>query len=155
MRTLEFARAFVRFDKSSPINGPWRDEFYPFVRGPLDAADDIRCKRLVIYKASSAMGTVLGQVINLKRIVCDVGDQKMVCQTDDDASLWSKTRGKEWVKANADAMRLLSQDEKRGLFCGQSANMPLRLGGRQFTDRQRFHYRPGLLWRRNGNTAES
>jgi len=57
------------------------------------------------------MGTVLGQIINLKRIVCDVGDQKMVCQTDDDASLWAKTRGKEWVRANEDAMRMLSRDK--------------------------------------------
>lgn len=77
----------------------------------MAAADDIRVKRLVIYKASSAMGTVLGQILNLKRIVCDVGDQLMVCQTDDDAGIWSKTRGKEWVKANANAVRLLSRDK--------------------------------------------
>jgi hypothetical protein len=111
VNTLEFARRFIRFDKSSPITGPFRDEFYPFLRAPMAAADDIRVKRLVIYKASSAMGTVLGQILNLKRIVCDVGDQLMICQTDDDASVWSKTRGKEWVKANADAMRLLSRDK--------------------------------------------
>lgn len=77
----------------------------------MAAADDIQVKRLVIYKASSAMGTVLGQILNLKRIVCDVGDQLMICQTDDDANTWSKTRGKEWIKANADAMRLLSRDK--------------------------------------------
>jgi hypothetical protein len=109
--TLTFARKFVRFDKSSPITGPFRDEFYPFLRAPMAAADDIQVKRLVIYKASSAMGTVLGQILNLKRIVCDVGDQLMICQTDDDANTWSKTRGKEWIKANADAMRLLSRDK--------------------------------------------
>jgi hypothetical protein len=109
--TLTFARKFVRFDKSSPITGPFRDEFYPFLRAPMAAADDIQVKRLVIYKASSAMGTVLGQILNLKRIVCDVGDQLMICQTDDDANTWSKTRGKEWIKANTDAMRLLSRDK--------------------------------------------
>jgi hypothetical protein len=57
------------------------------------------------------MGTVTGQIINTKRIVCDVGDQKMVCQSDDDAALWAKTRGKEWVRANKDAMRLVSRDK--------------------------------------------
>lgn len=111
MDTLTFARRFIRFDKSSPITGDFRDEAYPFLRAPMAAADDIRVKRLVIYKASSAMGTVLGQIINLKRIVCDVGDQKMVCQTDDDGDLWSKTRGKEWVRSNEAAMRLLSRDK--------------------------------------------
>jgi hypothetical protein len=27
MKTLDFARAQIRFDKSSPITGPFRDEF--------------------------------------------------------------------------------------------------------------------------------
>jgi len=111
MTTLDFARKHIVFNKSSPITGPFRDEFYPFLRKPLMAADDITCKRLVIYKASSCMGTVTGQIINTKRIVCDVGDQKMVCQSDDDAALWAKTRGKEWVRANKDAMRLVSRDK--------------------------------------------
>jgi len=79
MKTIDFARAQIRFDKSSPITGPFRDEFYPFLRAPFEAADDISCKRLVIFKASSCMGTVAGQIINLKRIVCDVGDQMIVC----------------------------------------------------------------------------
>jgi len=42
MNTLDFARAQIRFDKSSPITGPFRDEFYPlkysrkyFLRCPL------------------------------------------------------------------------------------------------------------------------
>ena len=111
MKTLDFARAQIRFDKSSPITGPFRDEFYPFLRAPFNAADSIECKRLVIFKASSCMGTVAGQIINLKRIVCDVGDQMIVCQTDDDAATWAKTRGKEWIRSNPDAMRLLSRDK--------------------------------------------
>ncbi len=111
MKTIDFARAQIRFDKSSPITGPFRDEFYPFLRAPFEAADDISCKRLVIFKASSCMGTVAGQIINLKRIVCDVGDQMIVCQTDDDAATWAKTRGKEWIRSNPDAMRLLSRDK--------------------------------------------
>ncbi len=111
MNTLDFARKFIRFDQSSPITGAFRDEMYPFLRKPMEAADDIRVKRLVIFKASSCLGTVLGQIINLKRIVCDVGSQLMVCQTDDDATTWAKTRGKEWIKSNPDAMRLLSKDK--------------------------------------------
>lgn len=112
MTTLEFARKYIRFEKSgTPITGPFREEFYPFILGPFEAADDIRCKRLVIYKAASCMGTVVGQIINAKRIVCDVGDQKMVCQTDDDAEIWSKTRGKEWLRSIDDAMRLVSRDK--------------------------------------------
>lgn len=111
MNTRDFAASHIRFDKSSPISGAFRLDYYPFLGKPMDAADDIECKRLVIYKASSCMGTVLGQIINAKRIVCDVGDQKMVCQSDDDAELWTKTRGKEWLKSIPDAMRLLSKDK--------------------------------------------
>lgn len=111
MTTLDFARRHVRFDKSSPITGPFRDEYYPFLRKPFAAADSIECKRLVLFKASSCLGTVAGQIINLKRIICDVGDQMIVCQTDDDAATWAKTRGKDWIRSNADAMRLLSRDK--------------------------------------------
>ena len=111
MKTLDFCRKFVRFDKSSPITGPFRDEMYPFIRKPMEAADSISCKRLVIYKASSCMGTVLGQIINVKRWIYDVGDQMMVCQTDDDAGLWAKTRGKNWFRSFPDAMRILSNDK--------------------------------------------
>ena len=122
MKTLDFCRKFVRFDKSSPITGSFRDEMYPFLRKPMESADSISCKRLVIFKASSCMGTVLGQIINLKRWVCDVGDQMMVCQTDDDAGLWAKTRGKDWFRSFPDAMRLLSRDKyamTNDLFLGR------------------------------------
>lgn len=111
MKTRDFAAKFIRFDKASPISGAFDLSKYPFLGAPMDTADDIECKRLVIYKASSCMGTVLGQIINSKRIVCDVGDQKMVCQTDDDAEKWSKTRGKEWLRSIPDAMRLLSSEQ--------------------------------------------
>jgi len=122
MRTIDFAEKHVRFDKSSPITGAFRIDYYPFLRKPMESADDVNCKRLVIYKASSCMGTVLGQIINVKRWVCEQGDQIMVCQTDDDATLWSKTRGKEWFKAFPDAMRLLSRDKysmTNDLFVGR------------------------------------
>lgn len=111
MKTVDFAKQYVKFNRSSPISGAFNLSFYPFLEKPLNAADDISCKRLVIYKASSCLGTVLGQIINSKRIVCDVGDQKMVCQSDDDAELWTKTRGKEWLRSIPDAMRLLSRDK--------------------------------------------
>lgn len=111
MRTLDFAAKYIRFDKTSPVTGPFRITMYPFLAKPLDASDDIRIKRLVIYKASSCLGTVLGQIINTKRIAVDVGDQIMVCQTDDDASKWTKTRGKEWLESVPTVMRLLKNDK--------------------------------------------
>lgn len=111
MKTRDFAAKFIRFDKTSPVTGNFRLELYPFLGKPLDAADDIRIKRLVILKASSCLGTVLGQIINAKRIACDVGDQIMVCQTDDDASKWTKTRGKEWLESINDVERLVKNDK--------------------------------------------
>lgn len=84
---------------------------YPFLKDPMDAGDNIKVKRLTIYKASSCLGTVLGQILNCKRIACDVGDQIMVCQTDDDATKFTKTRGKEWLESVADVERLVSSDK--------------------------------------------
>lgn len=111
MKTRDFAAKYIRFDKASPVTGPFRLEMYPILGKPMDASDDIRIKRLVIYKASSCLGTVLGQIINTKRIAVDVGDQIMVCQTDDDATKFTKTRGKEWMESVPTVMRLLKNDK--------------------------------------------
>lgn len=112
MRTIDFARKHIVFNKpATAITGPFRDEKYPFVRKPLQAADDISCHRLVIYKASGCMGSVVGEIINVKRIACDVGDQIMVCQTDTKADEWSKTRGRDWTKSIAPIKRLISNEK--------------------------------------------
>lgn len=111
MKTIDFAEKYIRFDKTSPVTGPFRIAMYPFLRKPMDASDDIRIKRLVILKASSCLGTVLGQIINAKRIACDVGDQIMVCQTEDDATKWTKTRGKEWLESIPNIERLVKDDK--------------------------------------------
>lgn len=111
MTTLEFAQKHVRFGRTSPITGAFRLELYPFLAEPMAAADDLAIKRSTIFKASSSLGTVIGQILNAKRIVCDVGDQLMVCQTDSDAEKWTKTRGKEWLEAIPDVMRLLKNDK--------------------------------------------
>lgn len=111
MKTRDFAANHIRFSKTSPVTGLFRLAQYPFLGKPMDAADDIRVKRLIIFKAASCLGTVLGQIINAKRIVCDAGDQKMVCQTDDDGAMWTKTRGKEWIMSIPDAVRLISKEK--------------------------------------------
>ncbi len=111
MKTRDFAAKYIRFDKTTPVTGPFRLPMYRFLGAPMDASDDIRVKRLTILKASSCLGTVLGQIINAKRIAKDVGDQIMVCQTDDDASKWTKTRGKEWLESVPDIERLVSSDK--------------------------------------------
>lgn len=112
MKTRDFATKHIVFSKTSPVTGPFRLSMYPFLGKPMDASDDIRIKRLVIFKSSSCLGTVLGQIINAKRIACDVGDQKMVCQTDDDSSTWTKTRGKEWLESIPTIERLVKTSEK-------------------------------------------
>lgn len=111
VKTRDFATKCIRFDKTSPVTGLFRLDLYPFLGKPMDASDDIAVKRLVILKASSCLGTVLGQIINSKRIAQEVGDQIMVCQTDDDAAKWTKTRGKEWLESIPDVMRLLKDDK--------------------------------------------
>ncbi len=112
MTTLDFCKEHVTFNRGgTAITGPFRIEFYPFLKKPFEAADDISCKRLVLFKASSAMGTVAGQCIMAKRIVYDPGDILFCAQSDDDASKWSKTRGKEWLKGIAPVMRLVSNDK--------------------------------------------
>lgn len=111
MKTRDFAAKYIVFSKTSPVTGPFRLSMYPMLGAPMDASDDIRVKRLVIYKASSCLGTVLGQIINAKRIAKDVGDQIMVCQTDDDAAKFTKTRGREWLESIVDIERLVSSDK--------------------------------------------
>lgn len=111
MKARDFASKYITFAKTSPVTGAFRLLMYPFLGAPLDASDDIRVKRLTILKASSCLGTVLGQIINAKRIAEDVGDQIMVCQTDDDAEKWTKTRGKEWLESVPNVVRLLRDDK--------------------------------------------
>lgn len=112
MTTLEFATKNIVFNRSgSPITGPFRIEQYPFLKAPFAAADDIRVKRLVLYKASSSMGTVAGQCIMAKRILYNPGDMLFCAQSDDDASTWSKTRGKEFLLSVPNIRRFLSRDK--------------------------------------------
>lgn len=112
MSTLKFCRDNIVFTRAgSPITGPFRDEFYPHLRKPFDAADDITCKRLVLLKASSSMGTVALQCILASRIVSGAGDILFVSQSDEDAALFSKTRGREFIQSIPDAMRLLARDK--------------------------------------------
>jgi len=84
---------------------------YPFLRKPFEAADDVRTKRLVLYKSSSSMGTVAGQCILAKRIIHNPGDMLFCAQTDDDASTWSKTRGKEFLLSIPPIRRFLSREK--------------------------------------------
>ena len=112
MTTLDFAERNVTFSKpATPITGRFNLAFYPFLRKPMEAADDITCKRLVIYKASSCMGSVLGEIITTKRIACDVGDQISICQTDEKAKNYFKTRLRPWLGIIPDLRRLLSSDK--------------------------------------------
>jgi hypothetical protein len=112
MTTLEFAANNIVFNRSgSPITGPFRIEQYPFLRAPFAAADDIRVKRLVLYKASSSMGTVAGQCIMAKRVLFNPGDMLFCAQSDDDAATWCKTRGKEFLLSIPNVRRFLSRDK--------------------------------------------
>jgi len=112
VKTKQFAAENIVFNKpATPITGPFRLEQYRFLEEPMDAADDIYVKCLVILKASSSMGSVLGEIINTKRIACDVGDQIMVCQTEEKAENWSKTRGKDWLKVIPNIARLISTEK--------------------------------------------
>lgn len=112
MNTLDFARKHIRFNKpATPITGPFRIENYRFLEKPMRTADDIRVRMMVVLKASSSMGSVLGEIINTKRVACDVGDQIMVCQTEEKAENWSKTRGKDWLKAIPNIARMIANEK--------------------------------------------
>lgn len=112
MTTLNFAAKYIKFNKpATPITGPFRIENYRFLEKPMWTADDIRVRMMIVLKASSSMGSVLGEIINTKRVACDVGDQIMVCQTEEKAENWSKTRGKDWLKAIPNISRLISNEK--------------------------------------------
>ncbi len=106
MRTLDFARRFIKFDRASLINGAWDDARYPHMRRPLSANDDLETKSLVIYKAAGCMGTVYLQIVIAKHILCDVGDIYFVAQDDDAANTWGVSRGQGFILSIPDIWRL-------------------------------------------------
>ena len=55
--------------------------------------DNIDVKRIVIYKASSCLGTVFQEIALAYRIARQAGDVLFVAQSDADAKDWSVTRG--------------------------------------------------------------
>jgi hypothetical protein len=59
MKTLDFARAQIRFDKSSPITGPFRDEFYAnHRRCPKRGADNWRAAKDGALASAKAEGVI-------------------------------------------------------------------------------------------------
>ncbi len=106
MRTLPFARGYIKFDRASLISGPWNDDRYPHMRKPLAANDNPETQCCVYYKSAGAMGTVLLQIIIAHHIRCSVGDAYFVAQTDEDAETWSTERGEGFILSIPDIKRL-------------------------------------------------
>lgn len=106
MKTLDFARQYIKFDRASLISGPFNDDRYPHIRKPLMANDDIETHTLVVLKAAGCMGTVFLQISIAHHIATSVGDGYFIAQTDEDAKTWSTARGQGFILSIPDVWRL-------------------------------------------------
>lgn len=111
MDAIAWANKYVVFEKSSPVTGAFNLHKYPFLASPLRALDDISKKQIVVYKASSALGTVFLQIATAYRLDRRPGDMLIVAQSDDDANDFSKTRVRPFVERLEPLMSMLKKDK--------------------------------------------
>lgn len=98
MNALEFGRKYIVFEKASPICGAFDITRYRMLEKPLIDVGNIGIKQMVVYKASSCMGTVFAQIATAYRLDQRPGDMIAVAQSDDDAGDWSKTRVRPFLE---------------------------------------------------------
>lgn len=98
MNPLVFAHRKIVFDEASPITGRFDISKYRMLEKPLRDLGNIHIKRMVWYKASSALGTVALQIAMAWRLDQRPGNIVAVMQSDDDAKDWMATRGRKWLK---------------------------------------------------------
>lgn len=111
MNALDWAHAKISFDESSPITGKFDSKKYRFLEKPLLSLSDIRIRRTVTYKASSALGTVFLQIALAYRLDQCAGNCYLIGSSQADANVWSKTRGKKWITRIPSLNDSLSSDK--------------------------------------------
>lgn len=111
MDGIAWAEKYVVFEKGSPIKGPFHLPKYPMLRKPLESLDNIAIKQTVVYKASSALGTVFLQIATGYRLDRRPGDMLLVAQSDDDATDWSKTRIRPFLTRIEPLVAMLRNDK--------------------------------------------
>ncbi len=111
MTALEWAEKYIVFNKTSPISGPFSIQKYPFLKRVFESLDDISKKQTVVYKASSALGTVFLQIATGYRLDRRPGDMLLVAQSDDDSAEWSKTRVRPFIESLEPLMAMLKKDK--------------------------------------------
>lgn len=111
MNALDFAHQKIIFSESSPITGRFDIAKYRMLEKPLLALSDIHIKRMVWYKASSALGTVALQIALAYWLDQTPHSIQVSMQSDDDADEWSKTRGKKFILGIPSIRDTLSADK--------------------------------------------
>lgn len=111
MTALYFAHSKIIFSESSPITGRFDSSKYRMLEKPLLSLSDIRVKRNVWYKASSAMGTVALQIALAYWLDQTPHSIQVAMQSDDDAKDWSTTRGKKFVLGIDSIRETMSADK--------------------------------------------
>lgn len=111
MNALTYCEQNITFAKTSDITGSFDLPRYRFLEKPLSDLSNPRIRRMVIYKASSCMGTVFLQCAMAYRVERELGDIQSVAQTDDDAKEWTVTRGKDFILKIHGVEQLISSDK--------------------------------------------
>jgi len=89
---VEYARRFVYFWQSTPVQGPFNEKAYPFVVSPLLSLDDIECKQTVLYGPTQSFKTVAMQIATAYRLHMRQKSMLCIAQTDDDAKDFAKIK---------------------------------------------------------------
>lgn len=97
MNALDWATKNISFDEATSLVGKFDIEKYRMLKRPLLELDNIHTKRLTIYKASSAGGTILLQIAISFWIDQRPGGIQVAMQSDDACDDWMILRGKKWL----------------------------------------------------------
>lgn len=97
MNALDWATQNISFDEATELVGKFDIQKYRFMAKPLLELDNIRTKRLTIYKASSAGGTVFLQIAISFWLDQRPGGIQCAMQSDDACDDWMVLRGKKWL----------------------------------------------------------
>lgn len=108
---IDWATKNIIFDEATALVGKFDIQKYRMLARPLLELDNIRTKRMVLYKASSAGGTVFMQIAMCYWLDQRPGNIQCVMQSGDAAGEWMKTRGKKWINRIPTLRDTMSNDK--------------------------------------------
>lgn len=111
MDALTWAAKNITFDEATSLVGRFDIEKYRMLKRPLMELDNIHTKRMTIYKASSAGGTILLQIAISFWLDQRPGGIQVAMQSDEACDDWMILRGKKWLTRIPSLAEAMSKDK--------------------------------------------